>query len=168
MDGVLDVKTAVGARRVLVSFDPEAVRPQAIEETIRGLGMTVSDTPGPARRRRSLPDALGWAFVSIVALLTLAGLAAERVGIVDAAVERIPPWLAVAAVLAGGYPIFGNVIRALRRRAVTSHALMTLGIVGALAVGQYAAAAVIVFFMRLADFIEGYTTERSRQAIKEL
>jgi Cd2+/Zn2+-exporting ATPase/Cu+-exporting ATPase len=168
MDGVLDVQTAVGAHRVLVSFDPEAVRPQAIAETIRGLGMTVSDTPGPARRRRSLPDALGWAFVSIVALLTLAGLVAERVGIVDAAVGRIPPWLAVAAVLAGGYPIFGNVIRALRRGAVTSHALMTLGIVGALAVGQYAAAAVIVFFMRLADFIEGYTTERSRHAIKEL
>jgi Cd2+/Zn2+-exporting ATPase/Cu+-exporting ATPase len=45
---------------------------------------------------------------------------------------------------------------------------MTLGIIGALAIGQYAAAAVIVFFMRLADFIEGYTTERSRQAIEEL
>jgi Cu+-exporting ATPase len=51
---------------------------------------------------------------------------------------------------------------------VTSHALMTLGIAGAIAISQYAAAAVIVFFMRLADFIEGYTTERSRQAIKEL
>jgi Cd2+/Zn2+-exporting ATPase/Cu+-exporting ATPase len=71
-------------------------------------------------------------------------------------------------VLAGGYPIFRNVVRALRNRSVTSHALMTLGIVGAIAISQYAAAAVIVFFMRLADFIEGYTTERSRQAIKEL
>jgi len=168
VDGVVGVQTAIGARRVIVSFDPAAMRPRAIEEAIRGLGMTVSDTPRPARRRRSLPDALGWAFVSIIALLTLAGLVAERVGVVDAVVERIPAWLAVAAVLAGGYPIFGNVIRALRRRAVTSHALMTLGIVGALAIGQYAAAAVIVFFMRLADFIEGYTTERSRQAIKEL
>jgi Cu+-exporting ATPase len=168
VDGVVDVQTAIGARRVIVSFDPAAVRPQAVEEAIRELGMTVSDTPRPARRQRSLPDALGWAFVSIVALLTLAGLVAERVGVVDAVVERIPAWLAVAAVLAGGYPIFGNVTWALRRRAVTSHALMTLGIVGALAIGQYAAAAVIVFFMRLADFIEGYTTERSRQAIKEL
>jgi Cu+-exporting ATPase len=168
VDGVVDVQTAIGARRVIVSFDPAAMRPRAIEEAIRGLGMTVTDVPSPARRRRSLPDTLGWAFVSIIALLTLAGLAAERLGVVDTVVERIPPWLAVAAVLAGGYPIFGNVIRALRRRAVTSHALMTLGIVGALAIGQYAAAAVIVFFMRLADFIEGYTTERSRQAIKEL
>ena len=168
LDGVVGVQTAVGARRVLVSFDPEAVRPKAIEEAIRGLGMTVSEGPTPGRRLRSLPDALGWAFVSLVALLVLAGLIAERAGVADAVVDRIPAWLAVAAVLAGGYPIFGNVIRALRRRAVTSHALMTLGIVGALAVQQYAAAAVIVFFMRLADFIEGHTTERSRRAIKEL
>jgi P-type Cu+ transporter len=168
LDGVVDVQTAIGARRVIVSFDPAAMRPRAVEEAILALGMTVTDKPRPARRPRSLPDTLGWAFVSTVALLTLGGLAAERLGVVDAVVERIPAWLAVAAVLAGGYPIFGNVIRALRRRAVTSHALMTLGIVGALAIGQYAAAAVIVFFMRLADFIEGYTTERSRQAIKEL
>jgi cation transport ATPase len=168
VDGVVDVQTAIGARRVIVSFDPAAMKPQAVEEAIRGLGMTVTDMPSPARRPRSLPDALGWAFVSIIALLTLAGLVAERLGVVDAVVERIPAWLAIAAVLAGGYPIFGNVIRALRRRAVTSHALMTLGIVGALAIGQYAAGAVIVFFMRLADFIEGYTTEHSRQAIREL
>ena len=45
---------------------------------------------------------------------------------------------------------------------------MTLGILGALAIGQYAAAAVIVFFMRFADFLEGFTTERSRQAIRAL
>ncbi|OGL00039.1 MAG: ATPase P, partial [Candidatus Rokubacteria bacterium RIFCSPHIGHO2_02_FULL_73_26] len=111
---------------------------------------------------------LGWALVSVIAAVALVGIAGERLGLVEALVERIPPWLALAAVLAGGYPIFLNVVRALRNRAVTSHALMTLGILGAIAIGQYAAAAVIVFFMRLADFIEGHTTERSRQAIREL
>ena len=100
--------------------------------------------------------------------MALVGIAGERLGLAEALTDRIPWWLALAAVLAGGYPIFRNVVRALRNRSVTSHALMTLGIVGALAIAQYAAAAVIVFFMRLADFIEGYTTERSRQAIKEL
>jgi Cd2+/Zn2+-exporting ATPase/Cu+-exporting ATPase len=131
--------------------------------------MTVTDTRASlARGRRSLGNLLGWGFVSVVALAVLVGIAGERLGLVETLVERIPPWLALAAVLAGGYPIFLNVGRALRNRTVTSHALMTLGIVGAIAIGQYAAAAVIVFFMRLADFIEGYTTERSRQAIKEL
>jgi len=167
--GIEEVRTAVSVRKAVVAYDPERIGPEAIREAIRGLGMTVTDTREPlTRRRRSLPDLLGWGFVSLVALVTLVGIACERLGLLEAVAESIPAWLAVLAVLAGGYPIFRNVLRALRNRSVTSHALMTLGIAGALAIGQYAAAAVIVFFMRLADFIEGYTTERSRQAIKEL
>ncbi|HEV8439528.1 MAG TPA: hypothetical protein VGT40_15665 [Methylomirabilota bacterium] len=131
--------------------------------------MTVTDARAPMQqRRRSGPELLGWAFVSVIALVSLVGIAGERLGLVDAVVERIPAWLALAAVLAGGYPIFRNVVGALRNGTVTSYALMTLGILGAIAIRQYAAAAVIVFFMRLADLIEGYTTERSRQAIKDL
>lgn len=169
LSGVTEVQTAVNARKAIVAYDPERIEPDTIREAIRGLGMTVTDSSAPvARRRRSLPDMLSWAFVSIVALVALVGIAGERLGIAEALAERIPPWVAVLAVLTGGYPIFRNVLRALRNRSVTSHALMTLGIVGALAIRQYAAAAVIVFFMRLADFIEGYTTDRSRQAIKEL
>ncbi len=167
--GVRDVQTAVGARKVIVAYEPERATPEAIQAAIRGLGMTVTEEGSRAPgRRRPLPDLLGWAFVSVIAVVALVGIAGERLGLFETLVERIPPWLALAAVVAGGYPIFVNVIRALRNRAVTAHALMTLGIVGALAIGQYAAAAVIVFFMRLADFIEGYTTDRSRQAIREL
>jgi P-type Cu+ transporter len=169
LDGVSEVRTTVSARRAMVAYDADRVTPEAIRETLHRLGMTVTDTRASlARGRRSLGNLLGWGFVSVVALAVLVGIAGERLGLVERLVERIPPWLALAAVLAGGYPIFLHVGRALRNRTVTSHALMTLGIVGAIAIGQYAAAAVIVFFLRLADFIEGYTTERSRQAIKEL
>jgi Cu+-exporting ATPase len=169
LDGVADVRTAVSAHRAIVAYDADRVTPGAIREQIRALGMTVSEVGEPtAQRRRSLPDLLGWAFVSVIATVALVGIAGERLGLFEAFVERIPPRLALAAILAGGYPIFRAVLRALRNRTVTSHALMTLGILGAIAIGQYAAGAVIVFFMRLADFIEGYTTERSRQAIREL
>ena len=167
--GVSDVRTAVSAHRAIVAFDAGRVTPEAIRDVVRGLGMTVTDGPAPvARRRRPLPELLGWAFVSVVAVVTLVGIAGERLSLVEAVVDRIPPWVALAAVLAGGYPIFRNVLRTLRNRTVTSHALMTLGILGAVAIRQYAAAVLIVFFMRVADFIEGYTTERSRQAIREL
>jgi len=169
LPGVNEVQTAVGARRVMVAYEPGHATPEAIRAAIHGLGMTVTEAGSPAsRRRRPLPDLLGWAFVSVIAVVALVGIVGERLGLVEVLVEQIPPWLALAAVVAGGYPIFLNVIRALRNRSVTAHALMSLGIVGALAIGQYAAAAVIVFFMRLADFIEGFTTERSRRAINEL
>ena len=169
LPGVEEVRTAIGVRKAVVAYHTDRIQPDAIREAIRGLGMTITDAKGPdPGRRRSLPDLLGWGFVSVVALVALVGIAGERLGLVEALTDRIPWWVALAAVLAGGYPIFRNVVRALRNRSVTSHALMTLGIVGAIAISQYAAAAVIVFFMRLADFLEGYTTERARQAIKEL
>ena len=169
LEGVSEVRTAVSARKAMVGYDPERVAPETIRQAIQDLGMTVTDAHTPVERpHRSLPDLIGWGFVSLVALVTLVGIVGERLGVLEAVTARIPSWVSIAAVLVGGYPIFRNVVRALRNRTITSHALMTLGIVGALAIGQYAAAAVIVFFMRLADFIEGYTTERSRQAIKEL
>jgi len=169
LDGVAEVRTAVSARKALVAYDPGRVRPDAIRDAIRSLGMTVTEArPEATPRRHSLGERLGLAFVSLVAVVTLVGIVGERLGVVEKLTDRLPPWLLLAAVILGGYPIFRSVVRALRRRQVTSHALMTLGIVGALAIGQYAAAAVIVFFMRVAEFVERYTRDRSRQAIKEL
>ena len=169
LDGVGEVRAAVGSRTAVVTYDPQRVQPEAIRQAVTNLGMTVTERrPDEAPRRRALPDLLGWAFVSIVALVSLVGIVGERLGVVERLTDSIPAWISIAAVLAGGYPIFRSVVRSLRNRAITSHALMTLGIIGALAIGQYAAAAVIVFFMRFADFVESFTTERSRRAIKEL
>jgi len=67
LDGVVDVQTAVSARRAVVGYDPDRIRPDAIREAIRGLGMTVTESGAPAARRgRSLPELLGWGFVSVV------------------------------------------------------------------------------------------------------
>jgi Cd2+/Zn2+-exporting ATPase/Cu+-exporting ATPase len=168
LDGVADVRTLVSTHKALIAYETERIDPDAIRRAIAALGMTVTDSGGRPPRHHSLANLFGWSFASVVAVIALFGIVGERLGVVEAVVDRIPRWLSLAAVLAGGYPIFRNVVRALRNRSVTSHALMTLGIVGAVAIGQYAAAAIIVFFMRLADFIEGYTTERSREAIKAL
>ena len=168
MPGVVRVQTAVGARKAIVTFDPARVAPEAIQQAIRGLGMSVDEPPPAVGAAARLGRQIGWVFVSGVALVALVGIVGERLGILERVTDLVPPWVAVLAVLVGGYPIFRNVVHALRNRAVTAHALMTLGIAGALAIGQYGAAAVIVFFMRFADFLEGFTTERSRQAISAL
>ncbi|HEU5434534.1 MAG TPA: cation-translocating P-type ATPase, partial [Thermomicrobiales bacterium] len=42
------------------------------------------------------------------------------------------------------------------------------GVLAALAVGQWATAAVVVFFMRIGDYAERFTTERGRRAVKDL
>jgi len=71
-------------------------------------------------------------------------------------------------VLIGGWPIFVNVVRATLKRKVISHTLMTLGVIAALAVGHWVTAAIVVVFMRVGDYVEHYTTESARRAVKEL
>ena len=59
----------------------------------------------------------------------------------------VVPWpLMLALILLAGYPIFRNVARAALRREVTSHTLMTVGMIAAILVGEWAAAAVVVLF----------------------
>ena len=45
---------------------------------------------------------------------------------------------------------------------------MTLGVIAALVVGQWVTAALVVVFMRIGDYVENFTTESARRAVKEL
>ncbi|MDX1689270.1 MAG: HAD-IC family P-type ATPase, partial [Candidatus Promineifilaceae bacterium] len=92
----------------------------------------------------------------------------EWLGVLEAVTDRVPWPLMLAAILFGGAPIFRNVIRAALRKQVTSHTLMTVGMLAAIAVGEWAAAAVVVFFMRVGDYTERFTAERARRALKDL
>src|SRR3989442_15696952 len=94
LDGVGEVRAAVGSRTAVVTYDPQRVQPEAIRQAVTNLGMTVTERrPGAAPRRRALPDLLGWAFVSIVALVSLVGIVGERLGVVERLTDRIPVWI---------------------------------------------------------------------------
>jgi Cd2+/Zn2+-exporting ATPase/Cu+-exporting ATPase len=71
-------------------------------------------------------------------------------------------------VLLAGFPVFRNVARAALKGQVIAHTLMTLGVIAALAVGQWATAVVVVFFMRVGDYTERFTTGRARRAVCDL
>src|SRR5205814_1767522 len=101
----------------------------------------------------------------IVLFIVIVG---EWLGFFEQVTEWVPWYIGWGLVLLAGYPIFRNVIRATLHRQVISHTLMSLGVVAALAVGQWPTALVIVFFMRVGDYTEHFTTERSRQAVKRL
>jgi Cd2+/Zn2+-exporting ATPase/Cu+-exporting ATPase len=71
-------------------------------------------------------------------------------------------------VIAFGATIFIDVIKSALRLEVTSHTLMSVGAVAALVTGQWATAAVVVFFMRVGVFAERFTSEKARGLLKEL
>lgn len=92
----------------------------------------------------------------------------EWLGLFQQLTEGVPFLVGLVLVVFAGWPIFRNVVRAALHRQVISHTLMTLGVLAALVVGEWTTALVIVFFMRVGEYVEHFTTEGARRAVKDL
>jgi P-type Cu+ transporter len=77
-------------------------------------------------------------------------------------------WLAFAATLLGGLPIFSEAWENLRKRRMTMELSMTIALFSALSIGQFFTALVIAFFVLFAEMLEGLTVGGGRKAIREL
>ncbi len=171
LPGVESVNVFLTSEKAAIRFDPAVVDLPAIRKAVAGAGYSVPDTDAHQVASSPIGDftrpilTLFGVVFGVVLFVVVIG---EWLGLFDQITERVPWPIGLAIVLIGGYPIFRNVIRAALRRQVISHTLMTLGVIAALVVGQWATAVVIVFFMRVGDYAENFTTERARRAVKDL
>ncbi len=174
LPGVEGVQVLVAAERATVVYDPQRLGRAEIVGAIGHAGYSVPEAvPLEAvevsvRSERAVSSMIGWGVLGIVALVVVVASLGEQLGLLDGLIDRLPWWLPAAAVAIGGYPVFKGVIQAALRRQVTSHTLMSVGVIAAAAVGEWTTAALIVFFMRFADYLEDLTTGRSRQALQQL
>jgi Cd2+/Zn2+-exporting ATPase/Cu+-exporting ATPase len=76
--------------------------------------------------------------------------------------------IGLAATLIGGYPIFKQAILDVLHRRMTMELSMTIALVAALVIGEFFTVLVIVFFVLVAEVLEGLTVGRGRRAIKDL
>lgn len=170
--GVHEVRAMLTAERVAVTYDPSVATPQEIEAAIGTTGCSVVPEGAEAHpvdeSKRDVGNVIGWGALAMVAAIVAMAALGERVGVLDRVLERLPWWVPALAIVIGGWKVFLNVVIAARHMRVTSHTLMTAGVIAAAAVGQWTTAALIVFFMRLADYLEDMTTERSRRALEAL
>jgi len=72
------------------------------------------------------------------------------------------------AALLGGLPLFRRAYLDLRAGSITSEVAMTIGMIAALSIGEFTSAAVIAFFMLIAEALDEFTISKSRSAIREL
>ena len=174
LPGVHSADVLLGAEKAIVRCDPGAVDLPTLTRAIEGAGYRVpapvtddgATPPGTSERGfiRAVLSLLSMVFGTMLFIIVVG----EWLGLFAALTERVPFLVGVAIVVAFGYPVFRNVIQAMLRRQVISHTVMTIGVLAALAVGQWATAAVVVFFMRVGDYAEHFTTERGRRAVKDL
>ncbi len=174
LPGIQEVRVLLSSEKAIVEVDPSQMDVLQLRKAVEGAGYSVPEVmteQGKQSGSRSLASFtrpiltfLGLVF-GVVLLVVIAG---EWLGLFERVTDLVPWYLGWSLVLLAGYPIFWNVIKAALRRQVISHTLMSLGVIAALAVGQWPTAVVIVFFMRMGDYAEHFTTERSRQAVKRL
>lgn len=173
LPGVQAVDVLFSAEKAIVRIDPERADQSSIRAVVEAAGFTVP-TPEPGEPAtpptkatdftRQILALFGLVFGAVL-LIVVVG---EWLGLLGAITSRVPWPLGVALVLIAGYPVFRNVLRASLRGQIISHTLMSVGAFAALAVGQWATAVIVVFFMRVGDYTERFTSERGRRAVKDL
>lgn len=169
--GVDEVRVLLQAERASVTLDPARASRADLEQAVARAGYAVrteASTSVEGSSASRMGAALSWGLPALVAAVVLLAVLGERTGLFDRGLERLPWWVPAFVIAVGGWQIFRDVLRAAWRRQITSHTLMTVGALAAAAVGEWATAALIVFFMRFAASLEARTTERGRQALREL
>ena len=169
LPGVDSVAVSLATEKAIIRHDPNRVGMDAIRKAVRGSGYEVVSPEmlrSTAQPRTSPRALLVLGIIAGVVLLTVA--AGEWLGWVNDINAWVPWPVALVLIVIGGIPVFRNVVRAAIHGQVLAHTLMTVGVIAAAAVGQWASAVVVVFFMRVGAYIERFTTERARRAVHDL
>lgn len=171
LPGVQDVHVLLTSEKAMLQIDSAQVDLPTIRRAVEEAGYSIPETTQATHTIRSLSTfsrSIFTIFGLVFGAVLLVVIVGEWLGFFERVTDVVSWYIGCGLVVLVGSPIFWNVFRAALRRQVLSHTLMSLGVVAALAVGQWPTAVVIVFFMRIGDYAELFTTERSRQAVKQL
>jgi Cd2+/Zn2+-exporting ATPase/Cu+-exporting ATPase len=172
LDGVKSVDVLLATEKAIIQLDPDKVAMPAIREAVASAGdysvpelvPTISSAPMAGNFNHQLIVLLVIVFGIVLSIVILG----EWLGMFKLLDKFVPFPIGVAIVIIGGWSIYRNILRSLWKRKIISHTLMTVGVIAALAVGEWVTAAIVVIFMRVGDYVEKFTTESARRAVKEL
>ena len=164
LEGVHGISADVLGQRLRVSHDTARVSASHIAEAVADTGMRAwidHDEAAPHRdpmaQRRFVMLVLSGAMLGTASVLHLAGVA-----------RGLEVALCLAAIAAGGVFTVRRAVTAARHLSLDINFLMTVAVVGALALGEWFEAASVVFLFALAQWLEARSLDRARRAIGEL
>jgi Cd2+/Zn2+-exporting ATPase len=135
-----------------------------VENAIRSLGMTPESLAGDSATTNKAEAAKPWW------PLAFSGLAAIGAEVLHWAEQ--PVWLvalaALAAIAACGLSTYRKGWIALKNGNLNINALMSIAVTGALLIGQWPEAAMVMFLFTIAELIEAKSLDRARNAIRGL
>jgi len=155
--GLRGVRADIVSSRVTVFHDGSLGRDQ-LTLAINGSGVRVKEGEDS---RRSIQAPL---LVSISGATTGLGLVLQWMGIDG----LLPDVGFLIAIVTGGWLIFPKALRSLRTFTLDMNVLMTVAVIGAVAIGEHAEGAAVVFLFSLSELLESWSVGRARKAIQSL
>ena len=147
----------------LLTVHHENLTQEALQKALRGLGMEA--VPAGSTAAAMPAGGFPWHLLAAGALALLAEIA-------DLATASVPAWLAPASALAAVLLCGGATLKkgwiALRHLTLNIHLLMTIAVAGALALGEWPEAAMVIVLFAVAERIEAASLDKARDAIRAL
>lgn len=165
LEGVRSLEFDLVGRQVRVRHTMSS--PAPIESAIRQLGMrptVVADNEDEPLRR-----GLSRRTIAVMAAAGVLAIGAEVAVIAGVDEQSVPiALMAIAAIALGGRDTLRKAVQALRSWRMTMSLLMSVAVIGAIAIGQWPEAAVVIWLFSVAELIEAFSLERARNAIRSL
>ncbi len=164
LDGLIKAHITFATLRLTVDFDASRLNLSQIEATVTELGYGLSGVGTRADAKASITDRL----LQHRQLLALTGLMLAG-GLSRLVVPEMGAWAFWPAALWGLFPIMQGVLRQARRgNFFGMETLMTVAVIGALALGESFEAAMVVFLFMIGEKLESLAADRARSGVKSL
>ncbi|MHC8296786.1 heavy metal translocating P-type ATPase [Pseudomonas sp. LB3P58] len=147
--------------RVLgVTHDLPSTAP--IIEAVKSLGMVAEPMEQGTEAPAPIPEKKHW---WPLALSGVGALAAEVIHFTNAAPTWVVAVIALISILSGGLGTYKKGWIALKNLNLNINALMSIAVTGAILIGQWPEAAMVMFLFTVAELIEAKSLDRARNAI---
>ena len=136
-----------------------------IIEAIKSLGMQAEPLEPGVEAPAPAPEKKPW---WPLALSGVTALAAEVVHFTSAAPDGVVAIIALISIFSGGLGTYKKGWIALKNLNLNINALMSIAVTGAILIGQWPEAAMVMFLFTVAELIEAKSLDRARNAISGL
>jgi Cd2+/Zn2+-exporting ATPase len=152
--------------RLAVSHTLESDQP--ILDALHEIGMEAVAVPGSLDHKSSTPavSRKEWALIAVSGAAAIAAEILVWTGTAENSPVVIA--LALASVATGGSGTLRKGWIALKTFTLNMNFLMSIAVIGAIAIGEWPEAAVVIFLFALAELIEALSLERAKNAIRGL
>ncbi|HET6497683.1 MAG TPA: cation-translocating P-type ATPase [Coriobacteriia bacterium] len=174
LQGVVDADLNFASGILAVEYEVGVDQRERVRAVVRASGLGIEPLIAPSARQQSTAEARGAWWTArrqtvgtiVCGLLMLLGWTAGRAAEPAADVWSVAAY--VGAIAIGGAVVFRRALTSIRVRSFDMNLLMTIAVLGAAAIGEWAEGATVVFLFSVGRLLETLSLARTRRSIREL